>query len=131
MYDNSVALKSLKVVCNKVKDFLRYWNSSILEMNSIVINRPLFKVWKILCNKEIIHDIFLHKKSNDYSVESEIKKDKIIIRIEHKINKGINGILLMKISPITTFVCFESKGSFQGKMLLKMCREKIVSICSL
>ena len=64
-------------------------------------------------------------------MESEIKKDKIIIRIEHKINKGINGILLMKISPITTFVCFESKGSFQGKMLLKMCREKIESICSL
>ena len=104
VYDNSVALKSLKVVCNKVKDFLRYWNSSIL---------------------------FLHKKSNDYSVESEIKKDKIIIRIEHKIIKGINGILPMKISPITTFVCFESKGSFQGKMLLKMCREKIESICSL
>lgn len=110
-------------------------------MDSIVINRPMFKVWKCLCNKDIIQDFFLSKKCNEYSVESEIKKDKIIIRIQHNINKGINGILLMKISPITTYVCFENKVSLNEKkryiinkrnqLLLKMCREKIEKICCL
>lgn len=75
VYNNSVAFQSLKVVFQSVQKFLTFWNHSILQMDSIVINRPMFQIWRFISNS-----------SNDSQ-----------------------GILLVKLSPVTTYVCLENE----------------------
>ena len=111
VYNNSVAFQSLKVVCQSVQKFLTFWNHSILQMDSIVINRPMFQIWRFISNSNIFNKLMLQKDYVDkYTIESDVKNSKIVVKMrKEKSSNDSQGILLVKLSPVTTYVCLENE----------------------
>ena len=143
-YNKTIAITTLTEYCLNIHDFLDFWNNSLLQVESIVINRPMIQIWKYLTDENLINVIINKEKNVNYQVESVIKKNKIIIKIKgNNDNKELNGILLMKISPITTYVCIENtiplfndgkylaSVSSKNQKLLKKFRTSIESITAL
>lgn len=74
-YQNSVAKKTIDNICFNVKDFFKYLSNNNIQVESIVINRPIEQVWELISNLKLLIQTLFQENKENVNISEECNQD--------------------------------------------------------